>query len=198
MIRIRKSMTGAAAGLAVVMLLPVPGFAGGDHSGVPDASTVQSSPDGTQPAHIGMGGTAAGPNMMARDPASGSEDRTGPHQGGGMMGANMMASMMASMMMAPGMTSPEMMRSGMMKSGGGAGHGIDMGAAGDVDKKLTPEDVRANLELSLACRGNKRLEIGEITQPDDATIIAEIVTRDGSLVRRLQVDRRTGRTRDIE
>ena len=52
--------------------------------------------------------------------------------------------------------------------------------------------MRAKLERSLAWHGNKRVKLGEVTEADDDTIVAEIVTQDGSLVQRFKVDRHTG------
>jgi hypothetical protein len=42
---------------------------------------------------------------------------------------------------------------------------------------------------------NPNLKVGEVTEKDDQSILAEIVTKDGSLVQRFQVDRRTGAMR---
>lgn len=78
------------------------------------------------------------------------------------------------------------------------GHGYGPGA-GDcqtnqtLDTPLTIEDVRAQLEQHLQARGNDRLKVGNVTDKDDATIIAEIVTVDDSLVRQIEIDKATGR-----
>jgi hypothetical protein len=47
----------------------------------------------------------------------------------------------------------------------------------------------------LAWHGNDRLQIGEVTEQDEDTIMADIETVDGSLVQRLAVDRQTGQMR---
>lgn len=58
---------------------------------------------------------------------------------------------------------------------------------------LTVEDVRHHFEHRLARRGNTRLKIGEVKKIDDDTITADIVTVDDSLVRRMKIDRHSGR-----
>jgi hypothetical protein len=58
---------------------------------------------------------------------------------------------------------------------------------------LTVEDVRHHFQHRLERRGNKRLKIGAVKKIDDNSITADIVTLDDSLVRRLKVDRHSGR-----
>ena len=93
---------------------------------------------------------------------------------------------------------------GMMQGGPGMmqGHGYGPGAgfnADDclrnqaLDKPLTVEDARATLEKRLEWQGNDRLKVGKVEDKDDKTIIAEIVTVDDSLVRRIEIDKATGR-----
>ena len=105
---------------------------------------------------------------------------------------------------------------GMMGHGRGMGHGYGMGhghrmghghgmsgcgpgamGGAPVDKELGVEDVTKILEGRLAWRGNDRLKVGKVEEKDENTIIAEIVTVDDSLVKRLEFDRRTGRHRRI-
>ena len=62
-----------------------------------------------------------------------------------------------------------------------------------LDKPLTVEDARANLEQHLQQRGNDRLKVGKVEDKDENTITAEIVTVDDSLVRRIEIDKATGR-----
>jgi hypothetical protein len=59
--------------------------------------------------------------------------------------------------------------------------------------ELSVEDVQTRLEQHLAWRGNERLKVGSVEQSDESTIVAEIVTADGSLVERFNIDRETGR-----
>jgi hypothetical protein len=63
---------------------------------------------------------------------------------------------------------------------------------------LTVKQVRDVFEHRLEWDGNPNLELGEVAQADDDTITAEIVTRDGSLARRFEVDRHTGLFRPAE
>jgi len=83
--------------------------------------------------------------------------------------------------------------------GPGQGQGRGMGQNEDClvnqasGKPVTVDDVRANLEQHLAARGNDRLKVGKVEDKDDKTIVAEIVTVDDSLVRRIEIDKATGR-----
>ncbi len=97
-----------------------------------------------------------------------------------------------------GMMGQGMMGGGMMGSAT-AGTGdcpFSAGVTGDLD--LSVDDVRARLEQSLKWHGNERLKVGNITETDDDTIVAEIVTVDDSLVRRMVIDRHTGQMRTGE
>ena len=51
--------------------------------------------------------------------------------------------------------------------------------------------MRHFLEHRLAMQGNPRLKVGEINEKDDDTVVADIVTTDGALVDRFEVDRHT-------
>ncbi len=86
---------------------------------------------------------------------------------------------------------------GMTGRGGMAGCGPGATGGSSVDKELGVEDVTKILEGRLAWRGNDRLKVGKVEEKDKKTIIAEIVTVDDSLVKRLEFDRRTGRHRRI-
>ncbi len=86
---------------------------------------------------------------------------------------------------------------GMMGRGGKSGCGPGAMGASSVDKELTVEDVTKILEGRLAWRGNDRLKVGKVEEKDEKTIIAEIVTVDDSLVKRVEFDRKTGRHRRI-
>jgi hypothetical protein len=110
--------------------------------------------------------------------------------------------MMGPGMMGPGMMGPGMMGPGMMGPGmmgpGTMGPGYGMGPAARSDQDLSADDVRARLEQSLAWHGNKRLKVGDVKEADDDSIIAEIVTQDGSLVNRFKVDRHSGQMQQVE
>lgn len=85
--------------------------------------------------------------------------------------------------------------------GNSMGHGMMHGnAQGDdcltnqtLDKPLTIDGARANLEKHLQARGNDRLKVGKVIDKDDKTIVAEIVTIDDSLVRTIEINKATGR-----
>ncbi|MEE9318677.1 MAG: hypothetical protein V3U48_10370 [Rhodospirillales bacterium] len=119
-------------------------------------------------------------------------DNRGRMSGYGMMGHMMDQNMMRNMMehmMGRGMMGPAMMSPGM---------GPCQTGQPDADKNLSTEDVSKMLQQRLDHWGNNRLKIGKIEQKDDDTIIAEIVTQDGSLVDRLAIDRDSGRQRRIK
>ena len=86
---------------------------------------------------------------------------------------------------------------GMMGRGGKSGCGAGAMGGSPVDKELSVEDVTKILEGRLAWRGNDLLKVGKVEEKDEKTIIAEIVTVDDSLVKRLEFDRKTGRHRRI-
>ena len=67
------------------------------------------------------------------------------------------------------------------------------GQAQTLDTPLSVEDVRAQIEKRLQWRGNDRLKVGSVTDKDENTIVAEIVTVDDSLVRKIEIDKNTGR-----
>jgi len=98
-------------------------------------------------------------------------------------------------MMGPGMMGYGMMGQGMGPDGGMMGPGMMMSpmmVMGQQSANLTVDDVKGNLERWLAWQGNARLKIGSVSEKDQATITAEIVTLDNSLVQKFDVDRRTG------
>ena len=91
--------------------------------------------------------------------------------------------------------------SGMMAgpgTGTGMGPGLIYGWPAGGEQKLSVEDARGWLERRLAWHGNPRLKLGEVREADEDTIIAEILTRDGSLVQKLAIDRRRGILRQLD
>jgi hypothetical protein len=69
------------------------------------------------------------------------------------------------------------------------GYGMGRGALrGDLDA----DDVKSILERRLQWQGFANLRVGEIAEKDDDTLTAEVVTEDGTLVQRFEVNRRTG------
>jgi hypothetical protein len=73
------------------------------------------------------------------------------------------------------------------------GQGCPNGQVQALAEPLTIDDVRTNMEQHLKLRGNDRLKVGQVTELDDKTIVAEIVTVDDSLVKKVQIDKATGR-----
>jgi len=109
------------------------------------------------------------------------------HHGG--MGPGMMGhGMMGQGMMGQGMMGDGMMGDGMMGDGMTGGRLVMVPAP----PMLTVADVTYNLEQLLAARGNARLKVGPVTDKDEATITGDIVTNEGSLVERYEVDKRSG------
>jgi len=112
------------------------------------------------------------------------------HMGPGMMGGYGQG-------MGPGMMGGYGMGYGMGQGmmGYGAGNQGDCPFAQKTafGKDVTVESVTKFLEQRLTHMGNDRLKVGEVKDKDDKTIIAKIVTLDGSLVQTLQFDRDTGR-----
>ncbi len=131
----------------------------------------------------------------------------GMGQSHGMMGHGMMGQgMMGHGMMGHGMSQGHGMMGfshgkghapGMMGRGGKSGCGPGAMGGSSVDKELSVEDVTKILEGRLAWRGNDRLKVGKVEEKDEKTIIAEIVTVDDSLVKRLEFDRKTGAHRMV-
>jgi len=96
---------------------------------------------------------------------------------------------------------------GMMQPGQGFGPGqmsgknfgdCPRGQGQALETPLSVDDVRTNLEQKLQWRGNDRLKVGAVTEQDDKTIIAEIVTVDDSLVRKIEIDTATGRHTPVQ
>ena len=59
-------------------------------------------------------------------------------------------------------------------------------------------DVEQAIKEWLAFEGNRRLKPGPVTEKDADTFQADVVTSDGSLVQRLNIDRKSGRIRPSE
>ena len=63
---------------------------------------------------------------------------------------------------------------------------------GRVTADLTPDNVKNFFERLIADQGNKRLKVGDVKEKDADTIVADIVTKDNSLVQRFAVNRHNG------
>lgn len=64
-----------------------------------------------------------------------------------------------------------------------------------ADLDLSIDQVKINLEHWIAASQNPHIKVGNVTEKDSDTIVAEIVTTDkGGLVQRLDINRHTGFT----
>mgnify|MGYP001419802059 CR=1 FL=1 len=138
-----------------------------------------------------------GAGMMSQD-----SQNTMPMMGPGMMGSGMMGyGMMGGgyqggmPMMGPGMMGAGMMGPGMMS---GCGHGMGMGGVQPLRSDLTADEVEHMMEHRVAWANNPNLKVGTVKATDDDTIEADIVTKDGSLVRKFKIDRHTGRMQPVQ
>lgn len=146
-----------------------------------------------------MGPGMMGPGMMG--PGMMNQGMMGP----GMMGMGAGCAAIGDNSMMGGMMRHSMMGHHMMDQGGGMMSGMMMGdgmggsqlVMRPAPQALTVADVTYNLEQVLAMRGNARLKVGSVAEKDDATIVGDIVTTEGSLVERYEVDRRTGIARMV-
>ncbi|MDA1100040.1 MAG: hypothetical protein O2967_13755 [Proteobacteria bacterium] len=120
--------------------------------------------------HHGQGG--------AEMPKHGNQDQMGGHHMEMHQGNRHHGGHGASAMMAPGHK--------------GSGHHGRGGMRVTPVQHLTVDDVSHFFGHRLERRGNKRLKLGEVTQKDEDTITAQIVTVDGSLVQIFEVDRHSG------
>lgn len=128
-----------------------------------------------------------------------------PGMMGGMRGGPMAEGMPGRGMMGQGMMGMDGMPMGPMMHGlhgqmGGhaLGPGALYGMHHGAPSEMTPARVETYLAHLLERHGNPRLEIGEITEAEDGSIISEIVTVDGSLVQRLAFNRYPGLFRQID
>ncbi|MEO3428788.1 hypothetical protein AAFN88_08030 [Pelagibius sp. CAU 1746] len=159
----------------------------------------------------GMGGHGMmGPGMMGpgtMGPGTMGPGTMGPGMmGPGMMGPGMMGPGYAPQGDAGPMMGPGGQRRGMGSGmgpgmgqgmGPGMGPGMDQGMMQPSPRNLTSDDVKVMLERRLAWQGNPHVKLGKVEEKDDDTILAEIVTQDGSLVQRLEVDRHSGWARMV-
>ncbi len=72
------------------------------------------------------------------------------------------------------------------------------GGPGWRDLNLSTDSVKSNIERWLTWQGNPRLQVGDVKEKDADTIVADIVTKDNSLVQRLVVNRHNGYFRPSE
>ena len=179
------SVASTAASLAFVVFLGA-GTAFGqslhDQHHPQGAPAAQGMPMQPGPMGQGMGPGMMGPGMMSPGMMG---QGMGSGMGPGMMGPGMHPGMMGQggHGMGPGMTGPGMM--GM--------HGFRVVPM----MHLSTDDVRQFLQRHISAHGLTRLQVGEVTQTDDETITADIVTREGSLALRLEIDAYTGFVKSV-
>ena len=184
----------AAAGLALLTAVGAGSSVAGEYEGVPVQYSACPGCGPMYGPYMGQG-PYMGPGMMG----PGMMMPYGP-TAPGMMGQGMGPGMMGPGMMGPGMTGPGMMGPGPMGPGmmGPGMMPYQQGAPGMMMPPAVPggqldaDAVRAMIENRLAWDGNPRLKVGEVRESEAGTIVADIVTTDGALVDRLEVDPRTG------
>lgn len=210
----RTALTGLLAGAALfAMSVTVPAQTTDDdhaahHPEVEATAPEVDAPAADTPMTPGMMGmmTPEMMQMMMRMMGEGGRPgmmggmRGGPMAEGmpgrGMMGSGMMGQGMMGM---DGMPMGPMMHGLHGQMGGHAlGPGALYGMHHGAPSEMTPARVETFLSHLLDRHGNPRLEIGEITEAEDGSIIAEIVTVDGSLVQRLAFNRYPGLFRQID
>lgn len=171
-------------------------------TGEPDKATLDKlgvAVAGTAPA----GQTAQAPTTPGMGPMMGRQMMQGMPQammgpgrmGSGMMGPGMMSGQMPAqqgMMMCPMMAGMMSRQPGMMEGNMGQGRGAMGFGVVAPSRNVSVEDVREHFDRLLQEQGNPRVKLGEIKEADKNTIVAEIVTTDGSLVDRFNVNRRSG------
>lgn len=167
-------------------------------TGEPDKATLDKlgvTVAGSAPA----GQTAQVPTTPGMGPMMGRQMMQGMPQG--MMGPGMMGGqkpmagampMQQGMMMCPMMAGEMGQQPGMMGGMMGQGRGaVGLGVVTPI-RSVSVDDVRDHFERLLQAQGNPRVKLGEIKDADKDTIVAEIVTTEGSLVDRFNVNRRSG------
>jgi len=70
--------------------------------------------------------------------------------------------------------------------------------ASSRDLNLSVDAVKTQFEGWVAWQRNPRLKVGDIKEKDADTIVADIVTKDNSLVQRFAVNRHSGFVEDLE
>ncbi len=71
-------------------------------------------------------------------------------------------------------------------------------AALAADGEVTADEVQKMMEWRVTRRNNPNLKVGKVEVKDDSVITAQIVTKEGSLVREYEIDRKTGQMRPVQ
>ncbi|MGE0279064.1 MAG: hypothetical protein AB7P20_00410 [Rhizobiaceae bacterium] len=97
-------------------------------------------------------------------------------------------------MMGRGMIGRRMMGQGMMDGYDYPMYGGMMGGSGRVQPtyNLTTSDVTNYFNSWIKAQSNPNIKLGSVSEKDSEIITAEVVTKEGSLVERFNVDRHTG------
>ena len=118
--------------------------------------------------------------------------------GPGMMGYGMMGrGMMGYNMMGQGGDFPDECEEMMSKYGYRQHPGSPESKESQTREALTQEDAVSIVQNYLVQTGNPNLTIGEVAIEEGWDYLVEIVTRDGSLVDKLEVDRLSGWTHSV-
>ena len=210
----RTALTGILAG-AALFAMSVTAIAeapeddhAAHHPEVEATAPEADAPDAETPMTPGMTGMMPPEMMQMMMRMMGEGGMQGMMRGmrGGPMAEGMPGrGMMGPGMMGQGMMGMEDMPMGPMmhgRHGQMGGHALGPGALYGMPhaapSEITPARVETFLSHLLERHGNPRLEIGEIIEAEDGSIIAEIVTLDGSLVQRLAFNRYPGLFRQID
>ncbi len=76
-------------------------------------------------------------------------------------------------------------------------HGYGYGR-GALRRDLAADDVKHILEHRLQWQGFTNLRVGDVVEADDDTLIADVVTQEGTLVQQFEVNRQTGAFSPVE
>ena len=155
----------AAAALALT-ITAVPAFGHGPGSFAPGQGQRGPGSGMMSPYGMGPGGMHQGPGWRGHG---------GMHHGPGWMGHGSMHHQPG---WGPSWTGPGM-----------GGYGFGRGA---LRQDLAADDVKHILEHRLQWQGFTNLRVGDIAEKDDDTLTAEVVTGEGTLVQRFEVNRHTG------
>lgn len=179
--QMRNGLKVTAIALTAVIGVAANSWAADSHHTADTSTQKQSGPMSDKQMN-GHGDRKMGPGMQPGMMMQGEMKGPGMMMGRGMMGPEMMAMMHR------------------MMHGNMSGHGERQGLLAPIRPQLnlSIDDVKYALGQRLERHGNNRLKIGDVKAESDDTIIVDIVTVDDSLVRRLKVNRRSGRVQHAE
>ena len=178
----KNKLIGAATVFVVVLMAAPAAMAHGNFGPAGGKGHGQMMGQGGM---MGQGQSPGQGGMMSQGHGYGQRGKMGQGHGyghGGMMGPGQ------------GCGQGGMMGPGMM----GQGQRGSMGMAAPLAEDLSSDGVRHIMEHRVARTGNPNLKVGEIVEQDGDTITADVVTQDGSLVRRFMFDRHTGMMRPAD